>query len=225
MLGAVDERTSQLIRFLERNNKLDNTILIFTSDNGSTLWQQEYNAGWRGKKASEYEGGHRVPFLVRWPQRIARPGSQWHRTVGQTDLLKTFAEIVGANIPDNAGEDSQSFASVLLNPLANYERVPLINHGAHGRFSITDGTWKLILPHKKSKGRAELYDLSTDPGESKNVIDENKVLASKLQATITKIVCNGRSTPGKAVSNDTGYWSDLAWMTAAEYEKRHKQEN
>jgi arylsulfatase A len=210
-----DHHVGRILTFLKAAGIDDNTMIVFTSDNGPekswTARVDEFghhsNGPYREGKRSIYEGGHRVPFFVRWPAGINKPGRRYDGLVGQTDLLATFAEITGAKVPRNAGEDSKSFAAVLRDAKAAPARTPLINHASKGRFSITDGTWKLILPHGKNK--AELYDLSTDSGETKNVIAAHPEIAKRLQARITKIVCG--------VRNDTGYWKDLAWMKPSDY--------
>ena len=202
-------------------------MIIFTSDNGpEKSWQQRIkdfdhrsNANYRGGKRDIYEGGHRVPFFVRWPNGINNPGRTWDGLVGQVDILATLASLHNFNLPDQTGEDSQSFLAVLTDSATDHERLPLINHGANGRFSITDGTWKLIMPHRKSK--AELYNLSGDPSESLNVIDDHPELVEELTRKITRIVCSGRTIPGpRSANNDTGYWNDLIWLSEDEYVKK-----
>jgi len=132
------------------------------------------------------------------------------------DLLATVAELLGEKLADDAGEDSQSFAAVLLDPSSTHRRLPLISHGAIGRFAITDGHWKLVMPHRKAK--TELYDLAADPGESKNVAAEYPETVASLKKKITNIICNGRTTPGTRQPNDTGHWKDLTWIQPDEYE-------
>jgi arylsulfatase A len=201
-------------------------MVVFSSDNGpETSWKQRiedfqhFSSGpYRGGKRDIYEGGHRVPFFVRWPAGIKQPGRTWSGLVCQTDLLATLADVLDEKLPDNSGEDSQSFKSVLSDPQSRHSRLPLISHAANGRFAITDGHWKMVLPHRKSE--SELYDLLTDPGESKNVIVAEPDVAATLQQKITDIVCNGRTTRGPIVSNETGHWPDLAWFTSEEYAKR-----
>lgn len=218
-----DHHVGRLMKFLADSGLDENTLVIVTSDNGpENSWQQRIqefghhsNGIYRGGKRDIYEGGHRVPFFVRWPAGIAQPGRNCDRLVGQTDVLATIAEIIGAELPANAGEDSQSFASVLQVPRAIHERLPLINHGMKGRFAITEGNWKLLLPHQRIS--AELYDLASDPGEEENVIDRHPEIAKRLQTSITEIVLNGRTTPGKPQANDTGYWDDLSWIEPAQY--------
>lgn len=219
-----DYHVGRILDFLEKSDLDENTLIVFTSDNGpENSWKQRINdfghhsnGPYRGGKRDIYEGGHRVPFFVRWPKGIVSPGREFGNLVGQTDLLATFAEITGASLPDNAGEDSRSFLSVLRNPASNFSRRPVVSHGANGRFAITDGKMKLIMPHRKSK--AELYDLAADPGETKNLVNQMPEVAFELKQKLTSIVCNGRTTPGAKQPNDTGYWNDLTWLTEARYE-------
>jgi len=221
-----DHHVGRILEFLEKSGLDGNTMIVFSSDNGpENSWKQriekfdhDSSSIYQGGKRDIYEGGHRVPFFVRWPGGIEKPGRESDALVGQSDLLATFAEVVGVELPDEAGVDSQSFAGLLLNPSAKHERVPLINHGANGRFSITEGTWKLIMPHRKLN--AELYDLSKDPGEENNVLDHHPEVVSLLEKKITKIVIDGRSTSGESQNNDTGYWKDLTWISETDYDTR-----
>ena len=225
-----DFHVGRILDFLDKSGLDDNTMIVFSSDNGpENSWRQRiedfkhYSSGaYRGGKRDIYEGGHRVPFFVRWPSGIEQPGRRWNGLIGQTDLLATFAEIVDEDIPDNAGEDSQSFASVLRDTSSKHERLPLISHASKGTFAITEGYWKLVMPHRKAK--PELYDLSIDPSESTNVFADQAHLAAAMTEKITNIVCRGRTTPGPAVSNDTGYWPDLSWLGPKEYEERTSRE-
>lgn len=200
----------------------------FTSDNGpekswsGRLEKQGHDSrgALKGGKSSVYEGGHRVPSLVRWPQGIKQPGRQWDKIVGQVDLMATFAELVGAELPATAGEDSQNFASVLLDPNANYDRLPLItycNGGGSYRYAITDGDWKLIVP-EKNKG-LKLYNLFADRAETNNIAENHPEKVADLKKRITENVARGRTTPGPPQQNDTGYWEDLHWMTKDQYQQ------
>ena len=215
----------QILEFLEKSGLEENTIIVFTSDNGpENSWKgridefgHHSNYIYRGGKRDIYEGGHRVPFFVRWPAGIIQPGRSWDKIVGQVDLLATFAEIIGVELPENAGEDSQSFAPVLFNKIEEYQRLPLINHSASGRFAITEGNWKLILP--EGEIGIELYNLSDDPSEKRNVAELHPEIVKKLKEKVTDIVCNGRTTLGESQQNDTGYWNHLTWMSKEEYYK------
>ncbi|MFC5049668.1 arylsulfatase [Rubritalea spongiae] len=223
-----DFHVGRIMEFLEAEGLDENTLIVYTSDNGpekswpSRLKETGHDSrgGFRMGKRSVYEGGHRVPFLVRWPAGIAEPGRAWNGVVGQTDLLATFSDLIGQQLPDSAGEDSQSFAAVLRDPKTEYERLPLINRSnesGDGRYAITDGNWKLILP--KGKFKPELYDLAADPAETKNLAEQQPEKVQQLQKSITDIVVKGRTTPGATQPNDTGYWKELSWMSIADFEK------
>ena len=222
-----DYHVGRLMAFLRESGLEENTIVIFTSDNGpEKSWvqridefQHDSRGGFRGGKRDIYEGGHRVPFFVRWPKGILEPGRKFTNVVGQVDILATVADLIDYEVPQNGAEDSHSFASVFKNPASNFSRLPLVNHGSSGRFSITEGSWKLIMPHKKAM--LELYDLSRDKREESNVADKHPAKAKALKAMLTEIVCNGRTTPGKRQKNDTGHWKDLTWITKAHYDESH----
>jgi arylsulfatase A len=123
--------------------------------------------------------------------------------------------MLGVSLPASAGEDSQSFLTALTEGTTR-QRVPMIHHSSNGGFAIRDGRWKLVMGVNRSKKR-ELYDLSSDSGEHRNVVAENLEIAKRLERALTRIVVNGRSTPGDSVPNDTGFWDDLYWMDRNDY--------
>lgn len=221
-----DHHVGRILDFLKKSGLDENTMIVFSSDNGpENSWKgriEEFDHDsshiYRGGKRDIYEGGHRVPFFIRWPAGIKQPGRKWNKLVGQVDVLATFAELLGTKLPDNAGEDSQSFAAVLTNPKADYDRKPLINHGIRGRFAITEGNWKLIMPHRGTK--TELYDLKTDPAEENNLAEKYLKHVERLKMKLTDIVLNGSTTSVAVQKNDTGYWKDLTWINEAEYDAR-----
>jgi arylsulfatase A len=225
-----DYRVGQLLASLDRHNLADNTIVIFTADNGGENTYKDRierfghssNAPFRGGKRDLYEGGHRVPFIVRWPAKI-RAGSQVKDPVCQTDLLATFADLVDAKLPADAGEDSFSLMPAFMG--MKYERplrAPLIHHSAAGMFSIRDGNWKLNLGRgsngtmkpKKGEPAHELYNLKSDPGENANLITDKLDIAKRLTREITDLVQNGRSNPGPKQANAETWWPQLTWIPA-----------
>ena len=161
----VDAAVGEVLRAIEQAGVEDNTLVIFTSDNGSFMYRlsgvdepdhtddetiQAYrslnhtsNAVYRGTKADIWEGGHRVPFFARWPAQIP-PGSIQTATVGLTDVFATLAEIVGEELPENAAEDSFSMLPLLRGGWWDSPRAPVIHHSSGGMFAIRDGRWKLV---------------------------------------------------------------------------------
>lgn len=212
-----DWHVGRVLALLDRENLAENTIVVFTSDNGpETTWRERIkrfdhrsNGIFREGKRSIYEGGHRVPFFVRWPAKV--PGGSIHnQPVCQTDLLATLAEMLGHPLADNAGEDSFSFYTGLLGGEQTSQRPPLIHHSAQGGFAIRSGKWKLVL--ERGRQKRELYDLENDPSETKNVIAKHPTVASELVDAISAIVRDGRSTEGAPQKNDTPWWDHLEWM-------------
>ena len=218
-----DHHVGRILKFLKDSKLDDNTMIVFTSDNGpESSWKlraeefaHQSNGPYREGKRSIYEGGHRVPFFVRWPKGIQQPGRVCDATICQTDLLATFSELIGESLPANAGEDSYSFLSVLASAEFSRDRPPVIHHAMSGQFAIRDGNWKLVMAHGKQP--TELFDLSLDIAEQNNVAADHPEIVERLTHAATQIVVSGRSTSGPAQPNDTRYWSDLTWIDPAEY--------
>ena len=208
----------------------DNTLVIFTSDNGCSpvaqidkLEAQGHfpSAQYRGYKSDIWEGGHRVPFIVRWPARVTR-GSRSDQTVCLTDFMATCAEVLGVKLPGNAAEDSISILPALVGQAKKPLRDSVVNHSISGRFALRQGPWKLeIAPGSGGWGapndfeaRAaglpdiQLYDLSADPGETKNVQAEHPEIVARLRAVLEKTIADGRSTPGPKAVNDVAVTID-----------------
>ncbi len=190
-----DHMLGQLLDALDRKGLAGNTLVIATADNGAA--GRAYDP-MRGAKSSIYEGGHRVPFVVRWPAKV-QAGSVCHDTICLNDLMATCAEIVGQRLPDNAGEDSVSLLPDLFGTAKKPVREAII-HQAPGRdLAIRQGPWKLIF---FSNGKRELYDLKTDVSETRNVADENAEVLARLTTLMKKYIDEGRSTPGAPQEND-----------------------
>ncbi len=216
-----DWHIGRILNWLDKNDLAENTLVIFSSDNGpENTWPDRLekfghasNHSYREGKRSIYEGGHRVPFLIRWPEKV-KAGSQYNGPVCQTDLLATIAQIVGKDLPDKAGEDSTSFYDVLTTGKAQKQRVPMIHHGGQGRFAIREGNWKLVMEsnNKKVEKKRELYRLDLDPSEKKSILAKHPDIEAKMLKDLQRIVKSGRSTPGGTSGNDTGWWDKLIWM-------------
>jgi arylsulfatase A-like enzyme len=169
----------------------------------------------RGHKADIWEGGHRIPLLARWPAKV-KAGSVSDQLVCLMDFMATCAEIAGAKIPDNAGEDSVSLLPALLGEAGTPLRGSLVSHSINGSFAIRQGRWKLELcpdsggwgdPKPGSKEAAklppvQLYDMAKDPVEQTNVASDHPEIVAQLTALLEKQVADGRSTPGPKQAND-----------------------
>jgi arylsulfatase A-like enzyme len=169
----------------------------------------------RGHKADIYEGGHRVPFIVRWPGRVPAGGSS-DRIVCLTDAMATCAAILETKLPDNAAEDSFSFLPTLLGQDTSPRPDGIVHHSINGSFAIRQGSWKLCLcpdsggwseprPGKGAKDLppVQLFDLSADVGERTNLASKHPETVQRLTELLELYVRNGRSTPGSAQVNTT----------------------
>ena len=190
-----DAMLGRILEALEKNHLAENTLVIATSDNGAA--GRHYDPV-REAKRSIYEGGHREPFVARWPGKV-KPGSVNHHTICLNDFIATAAEIVGAKLPDDAGEDSVSLIPELLGTTAGGVREATIHQSSAGDLAIRQGPWKLIF---LKDSRRELYNLQTDLSETKDVLSANADVAAKLAALMQSYIDRGRSTPGAAQKND-----------------------
>lgn len=200
----------ELIKALKKHGIYDNTMIIFSSDNGpETTWanrikkHKHYSSKhYRGGKRDIYEGGHRVPFLVSWPKGI-EAGQVCHQPVNQVDILATIAEVVGDQLKGGEGEDSVSFAAAFKGE--RVERAPMLHHSSQGGFAIRKGDWKLVLGsgNKAQPGNMELYHLKDDPSEKKNVINQHPEQVAELKKLAAKMIHSGRTTMGGQSKNDT----------------------
>ena len=219
-----DACVGQVLAALEAERLSGNTLVMMTSDNGCSpqadfpaLLAKGHNPSYvfRGAKADIFEGGHRVPLLVRWPGRVA-PGSTCDQLVGLVDVLATCADLLGVRLPDNAGEDSVSFLPALVGTAQGPLREALVHHSINGSFAIRQGRWKLALcpdsggwsaprPGSAEARRlppVQLYDLAADVGERTNLQDRHPEVVARLQRLLEKYVAEGRSTPGLPQPND-----------------------
>jgi arylsulfatase A-like enzyme len=220
----VDAAVGEILKALDRTGQAGRTLVIFTSDNGcspsadfAALRRHGHNPNFvfRGAKADIFEGGHHIPFLARWPGTI-RPGSRFDETICLTDLMATCAQMVGETLPDDAAEDSVSLMPAFRGTAKGPLREATVHHSVNGSFSIRQGPWKLELcpdsggwsPPRPGKDdtstlpRVQLYDLSMDPGERRNLQGDRPAEVERLTRLLRDYVENGRSTPGRPQRND-----------------------
>lgn len=197
----------------------DNTLVIFTSDNGSPMRRSDsssdqdhvsdqtlafYNASshlangqLRGIKGNAYEGGHRVPFIVRWPAKI-RKSRDVDETICLTDIFQTIIDVTDGVKPEGNAEDSYSFYPLIAGEKDAIERPPVIHHsGGRGMFAIRDGNWKMIIGNgsgarTKPVGMPfqqpyQLYNIKNDLGEANNLIEREVKIAKDLESTFFEI--------------------------------------
>jgi len=218
-----DWSIGQILAELDTRGLADNTLVIVTSDNGCSpqakydeLLPKGHNPSfiYRGTKADIFDGGHRIPFLVRWPGKV-KPGGRSDQTLCLTDFMATVAAILETKLPDNAGEDSVSFLPALFGTDNAPLREAVVHHSINGSFAIRQGAWKLELcrdsggwsvqrPGRDNSEKlpaVQLYDLAHDIAEATNVQDRHPEIVSRLTALLEKYVADGRSTPGSPQKN------------------------
>ncbi|WP_222845846.1 sulfatase family protein [Flavilitoribacter nigricans] len=222
----VDDVVGQVRRALEANGIAENTLVIFTSDNGCSpmadfeeLATFDHNPSYvfRGHKADIFEGGHRVPFLVQWPRTIPQ-GSVSDETVCLTDLMATAAAILQDSLSAGEGEDSYNLLPLLEGQtLSAPVREATVHHSINGSFSIRQGKWKLAFcpgsggwsaprPQEAEKMElppVQLFDMESDLAEANNLSEQHPEIVSRLTALMERYIAEGRSTPGAAQKNDT----------------------
>ncbi len=225
----------QIMGALERQGLSDNTLLIFAADNGTSpkckfdeLEEKNVHLRehWRGHKADIWEGGHRVPFMARWPG-VIQPGSSCGEAITLVDFMATAAEIVGFSLPDTAAEDSVSLLPLLQGrTIAPSRREAIVCHSSNGYFAVRKGKWKVEFcagsggwsaPRGQQAVKlglppVQLYDLETDPKEQQNVYSRRPEVVEELRALLKQYVTQGRSTPGRPQQNEgPKYWRQLPW--------------
>jgi arylsulfatase A-like enzyme len=210
LVMLADWCVGEVVKALERLGAAENTLLIFTSDNGPHPGTNGHRSEGplRGLKSQIWEGGHRIPFVARWPKRI-KPGIASAEPICLVDLLATFARLAGARVPADAGPDSFDISPALFG-----ERTPrpireaLVSHSENGTFSIRQGGWKLILDNKTSGGwmapagkppvpgsPGQLYNLGEDPREQNDLWEKYPEIVTRLTELLDKYKREGRSAP------------------------------
>jgi len=220
----VDWTVGQVMESLDAHGLAENTMVILTSDNGGRIWvpaderhpeenvitkyNHLTNGHLRGRKSDIWEGGHRIPFIARWPGSI-EPGTTSGETICLNDLLATCAAVVGETLPDNAGEDSYNILPALLGEEFDRPiREATVHHSNLGMFAIRLGPWKLIFGrgsggHSEPKTfqpepgepQGQLYNMDIDPNETRNLYKERRDVVRRLTALFEKYKQEGRSRP------------------------------
>jgi arylsulfatase A-like enzyme len=223
-----DHATVRILETLDRLGIAGDTLVFFTADNGCSpaadidaLRKKGHDPCYslRGAKADAWDGGHRVPYVVRWPGLI-KPGRVSEEIICHNNLLATCADILGTKLPADAGVDSFSILPVLRGGESKEATHPfVIHHSIRGNFAIRRGDWKFIAAKGSggwSKGGdgkpSQLYDMANDRKETDNLIDEKPDIAAELARLLETAVNNGRTTPGPKQKNDTAVviWKDKA---------------
>ncbi len=218
-----DDAVGAVLAALDRHQLTQTTLVIFTSDNGCSpeadfpdLLKKGHNPSYRfrGHKADVYEGGHHVPFLVRWPG-VVQPGGTSDQIACLNDIFRTCADVAGVSVPETAGEDSFSLLPVLRGEKTNGLRQAIVHHSINGSFAIREGPWKLCLcpgsggwsaprPNRDDTSKLppiQLFNLQEDVGERTNLQDKYPDVVERLTKLLDRCVADGRSTPGKPQQN------------------------
>jgi len=226
----MDWIVGELMKTLDELDLADNTIVMFGSDNGPEVptviamrrdHQHDGARPWRGVKRDQWEGGHRTPFIVRWPGKV-KAGAVCDEPLSLTDVFATCAAIVGATLPNDAAEDSFNMLPVLLGTQGKQRVRPyLLQQTWTLKMSIRQGDWKL-LDHKGSGGSnyerdgewglkqyaiadtdpdapGQLYNLASDPGETINVYSKHPEIVTRLKALLEEAKTSGRTAPKRRI--------------------------
>jgi arylsulfatase A-like enzyme len=230
-IHELDYVVGELLGTLDKLGVADNTLVIFTSDNGPETtavihMRADYGHDgarpWRGLKRDDWEGGHRVPFLVRWAGQV-KPGTTSAQLTSLTDVMATVAAIIGTDLPKDAAEDSFNLLPALLGKNIGPIRPYLLEQAFSGSrtLSIRRGHWKyldhtgsggnryennpelkpFILPDTAPDAPGQLYNLEADPGETRNLYFDQPQIVKELKALLDQSKASGRSRPERLTGN------------------------
>ncbi len=221
-IHELDHIVGELMATLEKLGIADNTLVLLSSDNGPettsvvhmrTDHDHDGARPWRGVKRDDWEGGHRIPFIVRWPGKV-KPGTTSTQLTSLSDLMATVAAIIGTKLPRDAGEDSFNMLSALLDEAQAPIRPYLLEQAFAGKrtLSIRRGRWKYLdhtgsggnnyangelkpyaLPDTAPDAAGQLYDLEQDPGETTNLYFKRSEIVTDLKSLLEKAKTEGRS--------------------------------
>lgn len=248
-VNEMDFHVGKIIRTVDSLGIADDTIIIFTSDNGGvnqdgknysgrvgSLLNQGHNSNGmlRGLKSDAWEGGHKVPFIIKWPGHIDA-NSTSSALISHVDMMATFAAISGAALPPHAGEDSYNMLPAFKDPGVHNIRESLVTQSGNGILAIQKGDWKLILSsggggswtHPTGKlpvfniedgenewENIQLYNLKIDLAEIQNVASNHKEIVAELMVLLKEYVLNGRSHDAGSgpLKNKEQLWPEVEWI-------------
>lgn len=243
----MDYHVGKILNLLDSLDIAENTLVIFSSDNGGvnadglkynskigdliTNYGHDSNKGLRGMKSDAWEGGHRIPFIVRWPGHV-QAGSTSNALISQVDFMATFAAITGAKLPESVAEDSYNMLP-LFEGRTPHVRDALVTQSGEGILSIQKNDWKLVLSSGgggKWNGKGELpyleiiegqkiwknvqlYNTASDISENDNLAGKNPEKLTELIALLKDYIVDGRSTAGKPIYNEKNtLWEEVEWV-------------
>ncbi|WP_193215040.1 sulfatase family protein [Luteolibacter marinus] len=219
-VAQTDDACGRILAALKETGLEENTIVVFSADNGPEIYAYERDrkfdhwssAPFRGLKRDIYEGGHHVPFIIKWPG-LGVAGSVRDATISQIDLMATFAALTGYQLPPGAAEDSHDFLPYLRDPASGAPRKAIVHNTKKDHYAIRRGDWLLVdaktgylrpapEPWNKKHDQpaddglpVELYDFKNDPGQRHNLAAEHPDTVKELQALLGKIRRQGHSAP------------------------------
>jgi len=218
-----DYVVGNILKCLDDQNLTENTLVIFSSDNGCSRQAKigrlkklghEVSAGYRGSKADIWEGGHRVSFIASWPNQI-KPDSKCDQMIGLFDIFATIGDCIGVKVPADSCEDSVSFLPAFKGQPIESDREGLIHHSISGHFAYRTKQWKLILARgsggwtspkegqlSKDAPEGQLYRMDSDAKEQTNLYLSEPEAVADLLAKLTRDVTSGRTTKGAPSRND-----------------------
>ena len=222
----VDSVVDQIMAAIDQAGLTNETLVIFTSDNGCApaagfaelrARGHDPSGGFRGSKADIFEGGHRIPFVARWPGQVA-PGTSSAQTICLTDLFATTAAILDRKLPESSAEDSVSMLPALRGLATEPLREATVHHSINGSFAIRQGRWKLAFCPDSGGWSAprpggeqveglppvQLFDLDADRAERQNLQADHPEVVERLTKLLERYVAEGRSTPGAPQPNNGG---------------------
>jgi arylsulfatase A len=173
--------------------------VIVSSDNGSprhAIGEHACTGPFRGQKNTVWEGGHRVPFLIRWPGKV-QPGTQSDQVFSLVDMMASFADLLSVELPDNAATDSFNVMPALLDYRVRCERPGMINDTSRGDMSLRQGPWKFVKIHAKTPHRGDrqqLFNLNDDPAEQRNLAEVHTQRTREMKGLLDSLIAEPSRT-------------------------------